>query len=124
MEGATGGGPIRINLIHEIDNIRYICGDVTRLYAEVSNEARKFAVEDTVSINLRLASGAVANIFLTDTAPGNIGYEANTGENLFFYHSPENCYFLLRYRGRDYLSTDEEILLSGPRKSGMAIPPL
>ena len=119
-----GGGPIRINLIHEIDNIRYICGDVTRLYAEVSNEARKFAVEDTVSISLRLAGGAVANIFLTDTAPGNIGYEANTGENLFFYHSPENVLLLLRHRGSDYLSTDEEILLSRPCESGMAIPPL
>jgi predicted dehydrogenase len=94
-----GGGPIRINLIHEIDNIRFICGDIKRLYAEVSNEARKFAVEDTVSISLRLAGGAVANIFLTDTAPGNIGYEANTGENLFFYHSPENCYFYFGTEG-------------------------
>jgi predicted dehydrogenase len=103
-----GGGPIRINLIHEIDNIRYICGDVTRLYAEVSNSARQFPVEDTVSITLRIAGGAVANIFLTDTAPGNIGYEANTGENLFFYHSPENCYY--------YYGTEGVVTFPGMKK--------
>lgn len=94
-----GGGPIRINLIHEIDNIRYICGEITRLYAEVSNEARKFPVEDTVAISLRIAGGAVANIFLTDTAPGDIGYEANTGENLFFYHTDKPCYYYFGTEG-------------------------
>jgi predicted dehydrogenase len=104
-----GGGPIRINLIHEIDNIRYICGDITRLYAEVSNETRKFPVEDTVSISLRLAGGAVGNIFLTDTAPGNIGYEANAGENLFFYQSPGTCYY--------YYGTEGVITFPGMRKS-------
>jgi predicted dehydrogenase len=104
-----GGGPIRINLIHEIDNIRYICGEITRLYAEVANEARKFPVEDTVAISLRVQSGAVANIFLTDTAPGDIGYEANTGENLFFYHTDKPCYY--------YFGTEGVITFPALRKS-------
>ena len=116
-----GGGPIRINLIHEIDNIRYICGDVTRLYAEVSNAARQFPVEDTVSISLRIAGGAVANIFLTDTAPGNIGYEANTGENLFFYHSPRTATTITAQRS-DYLSRDEKFFYRDLCEGGMAIP--
>src|SRR4030043_583760 len=119
---AIGGGPIRINLIHEIDNIRYICGDVTRLYAEVSNEARKFAVEDTVSISLRLASGAVANIFLTDTAPGNIGYEANTGENLFFYHSPETCYYYFGTEGVVTFPRMKKFFYRAPEKAGWHFP--
>ena len=113
-----GGGPIRINLIHEIDNIRYICGDVTRLYAEVSNSARQFPVEDTVSISLRIAGGAVANIFLTDTAPGNIGYEANTGENLFFYQSPQNCYYYYGTEGVVSFPGLKKFFYRDPAKAG------
>jgi len=113
-----GGGPIRINLIHEIDNIRYICGDVTRLYAEVSNAARQFPVEDTVSISLRIAGGAVANIFLTDTAPGNVGYEANTGENLFFYQSPQNCYYYYGTEGVVTFPGMKKFFYRDPAKAG------
>jgi len=113
-----GGGPIRINLIHEIDNIRYICGDVTRLYAEVSNSARQFPVEDTVSISLRIAGGAVANIFLTDTAPGNVGYEANTGENLFFYQSPQNCYYYYGTEGVVTFPGLKKFFYRDPAKAG------
>ena len=117
-----GGGPIRINLIHEIDNIRYICGDITRLYAEVSNEARKFQVEDTVSISLRIKGGAVANIFLSDTVPGNIGYEANTGENLFFYHSPGNCYYYYGTEGMVTFPGMRKLFYRDPAKAGWQYP--
>ncbi|MCX8117050.1 MAG: Gfo/Idh/MocA family oxidoreductase [Desulfobacterota bacterium] len=117
-----GGGPIRINLIHEIDNIRYICGEVKRLYAEVSNEARKFPVEDTVSINLRLDNGAVANIFFTDTAPGNIGYEANTGENPFFYHSPENCYLYYGTEAVIVFPRMKKLFYRDPERTGWQYP--
>jgi len=117
-----GGGPIRINLIHEIDNIRFICGDITRLYAEVSNSARQFPVEDTVSISLRIAGGAVANIFLTDTAPGNIGYEANTGENLFFYHSPKDCYYYYGTEGVVTFPGMRKFFYRDPAKAGWQFP--
>lgn len=117
-----GGGPIRINLIHEIDNIRYICGEVKRLYAEVSNEARKFPVEDTVSINLRLENGAVANIFFTDASPGNIGYEANTGENPFFYHSPENCYIYYGTEGVITFPRMKRLFYRDSEKAGWQYP--
>ncbi len=117
-----GGGPIRINLIHEIDNIRYICGEITRLYAEVSNSARQFQVEDTVSISLRIAGGAVANIFLSDTVPGNIGYEANTGENLFFYHSPGNCYYYYGTEGMVTFPGMRKLFYRDPAKAGWQYP--
>lgn len=109
-------------MIHEIDNIRYICGDVTRLYAEVSNAARQFPVEDTVSISLRIAGGAVANIFLTDTAPGNIGYEANTGENPFFYHSPETCYTYFGTEGVIAFPGMKKFFYRDPAKAGWQYP--
>jgi predicted dehydrogenase len=89
-----GGGPILINAIHEIDNLRYLCGRINRVYAEASNAARKFEVEDSLSVSVKLDSGALASIFMSDAAPSLWAYEATTGENPFFFHSTENCYYI------------------------------
>src|SRR4030042_1332242 len=40
-----GGGPVLINLIHEIDNLRYICGEVEELYALPSHQIMNFPGE-------------------------------------------------------------------------------
>jgi len=87
-----GGGPILMNLIHDIDNLRYICGDVTRVYAEVGHKGRGLKVEDSASIVLRMENGALANVFLSDCVPANTSYEGTTGENPNFFNSPANCY--------------------------------
>lgn len=89
-----GGGPILINTIHEIDNLRYLCGKISRVYAEASNSARNFEVEDSLSVSVKLESGALASIFMSDAAPSLWAYEATTGENPFFFHSTENCYYI------------------------------
>ncbi len=92
---SQGGGPILINLIHDIDNIRYICGEIIRVYAEMSNVVRKFPVEDSVSVALRFEDGAIGSILVSDCVPSMWSYEATTGENAHFFHNPnpENCYY-------------------------------
>lgn len=44
-----GGGPILINLIHDIDLMRHFGGEVTRIYAELGHDARGFEVEDVIA---------------------------------------------------------------------------
>lgn len=90
-----GGGPILINTIHEIDNLRYICGDIERVYAEVSNKTRQFEVEDTVSVSLRFTDGTLASILMSDAAPSLWGYECTMGENPHFYPTKGNIYHFL-----------------------------
>ena len=61
-----GGGPILINLIHEIDNLRYICGEIDEVYAIgtvlVAPDLAKVGDVDTTIVTLHFANGALGVI--------------------------------------------------------------
>ena len=89
-----GGGPLLINLIHDIDCLRFICGDIEEVMAFTSNAVREFEVEDTASISLRFASGALGTLLMSDTAVSPYNWDTAAGQALYFPHQPENAYFL------------------------------
>ena len=76
----VGGGPILINLIHEIDLIRFMFGEVQSLQAVSSNAVRGFAVEDTAAVLLRFHSGAIGTISVSDTAVSPFSWDLASGE--------------------------------------------
>lgn len=90
-----GGGPILINAIHEIDDLRHMVGEIDRVYAEVSSKTRGFEVEDTISISLRFKDGTPASLFMSDAAPSIWAYEVSMGENPFFFPAHEDFYQIL-----------------------------
>ena len=87
-----GGGPILINLIHDIDMLRLWCGEVESAYAETGNAERGFAVEDSDALLLRFQSGVRATITFSDATPSPWGWERASGDNPHTPASGENCY--------------------------------
>ncbi|HSS70048.1 MAG TPA: Gfo/Idh/MocA family oxidoreductase [Casimicrobiaceae bacterium] len=88
-----GGGPILINLIHDIDDLRFVCGEIDQVQAMVSNGVRGFPVEDTAAITLRFAGGALGTVTLSDAVPAPWSWELTTGESPLYPQRPESCYF-------------------------------
>jgi len=96
----SGGGPILINLIHDIDNLRYICGDIEQIFAYSSSAARGFAVEDTVTLSFRFKHGAIGSGVVSDAVPAPWSYELTSGESSAYPHYGEqNCYIFAGTKG-------------------------
>lgn len=95
-----GGGPMLLNMIHEVDNLRALVGEIIAVQAMASSATRGFAVEDTVAINLQFANGALGTFLLSDTAASPRSWEQTSGENLAYAHYPdEDCYAILGTQG-------------------------
>ncbi len=94
----SGGGPILTNLIHDIDCLRWICGEIESVTSQTSNNVRGNNVEDTAAISLKFHNGALGTILLSDAAPSPWAFEASTSENPDFFHMDDCCY---RFMGTD-----------------------
>jgi predicted dehydrogenase len=84
---SPGAGVILINLVHDLDLLRHLCGEVSEVQAMTSSHSRGLVVEDTVSVNLRFDSGAVGSFLASDAGVSPWGWDQSTedsGEFPFF----------------------------------------
>jgi len=94
-----GGGPILLNLIHEIDFLRFTVGEIVAVEAAASNRQRGFAVEDTAAALIEFESGALGTFFISDNAVSPWTTEQGVGESPEFPFSGQSNYRFMGRRG-------------------------
>jgi predicted dehydrogenase len=76
-----GGGPMMLNLIHEVNQLESLIGDITSVQAVSSNATRGFPVEDTAAMVFQFANGELGTFLLSDTAASARPWELTSQEN-------------------------------------------
>jgi predicted dehydrogenase len=90
-----GGGPILLNLVHEVNNLLSLVGDIVRVQAVTSSATRGFPVEDTAAMVFTFAGGALGTFLLSDTAASARSWEQTSRENASYAaYDDEDCYHI------------------------------
>jgi predicted dehydrogenase len=77
----AGGSPVMINLVHDIDILRFVMGEVTATSALRGANLRSTSRIESGAVALAFANGATGTISFADTSPSPWGFEAGIGEN-------------------------------------------
>jgi predicted dehydrogenase len=88
---SAGAGPLLVNLIHEVDLQRAVCGEIDGVQAVSANVGRGFDFDDTAAVLLHFRTGALGTIVISDSTPSPWSWEASVSEGLGLYNA-----------GRDY----------------------
>lgn len=87
----AGGGPVLLNMSHDIDLMRHFCGEIEAVQAFQSRAVRGYAADETTAVSLRFVSGALGTINVSDTVVAPYSWEHTAGENPAYPRSDENC---------------------------------
>lgn len=94
-----GAGPRLMNMIHDIDLLRHLCGEIAAVQAFEDRSIRGNEVDETTVVSLRFAGGALGTLTISDTVVAPWSWEQSSGENAAYPLAGENCYFIAGVRG-------------------------
>lgn len=82
------GGSFLINLIHEIDLLRHLVGEIVAVSALASSAVRGGEVEDSGALTLAFAGGAVGSVVISDAVSGPWSWDLTAGDSPRFPAHP------------------------------------
>ena len=87
--------PVFTNLAHDLDTLRFICGEFECIAAETSNIILGMEKEDAAAMVFKFRSGSLGTFLLSDQTPSPWTWEFATGENIAHPRSFQNaCRFM------------------------------
>lgn len=89
-----GAGPISVNLAHDIDLIRYLCGEVEAVQGHSVPSARGYENEDVAAAVLQFSNGAIGTITVSDSIVAPWSWELTSGEYPIYPPTSESCYWI------------------------------
>jgi len=89
-----GGGPILVNLVHDVDLLRYLLGEPVAIQGMQSSAARGFETEDSAVVNVRFANGSLASMTISDATASPWNWEATAREDPQYRPFDADAYFI------------------------------
>lgn len=91
---SAGAGPISVNLAHDVDLMRHLCGEVDTVQAQSTPSARGFENEDVAGAVLRFCNGAIGTITVSDSIVAPWSWELTSNEYPIYPPTAESCYLI------------------------------
>ncbi len=85
-----GAGPISVNLAHDIDLMRYLCGEVVQVQAQKTLARRGYQNEDVASAVLGFANGAIGTVTVSDSIVSPWSWEFTAQEYPVYPYADES----------------------------------
>ena len=89
-----GAGPILVNLVHDVDLLRYLLGEPVAVQGMQSSAARGFETEDSAVVNVRFADGSLASMTISDATASPWNWEATAREDPQYRPFDADAYFI------------------------------
>ncbi|MEL6211043.1 MAG: Gfo/Idh/MocA family oxidoreductase, partial [Pseudomonadota bacterium] len=93
------GAPVKQNLIHEVDTLRWLFGEVVDVAGFGGNPVRGAGRTESGGAVLRFESGCIVTVAFADTTPTPWGFEAGTGESPAIPHAGQSCLWIAGTEG-------------------------
>ncbi|MGN8247767.1 Gfo/Idh/MocA family protein [Pseudomonas sp. SMV7] len=95
-----GAGFLLTNLIHDLDLLRHLCGEVEQVQAFTRNDVRGYANEDSAAVLLQFANGALGSLTGSDAVAAPWSWELDSGESpVYPRQDGQPCYLLAGTQG-------------------------
>lgn len=95
----NGAGPISVNLVHDVDLMRYFCGEVVGVQAQTTPSVRGFENEDLAAAILRFKNGAIGTVTVSDSVVAPWSWELTAQEYPIYPVTSESCYRIAGSQG-------------------------
>ncbi len=89
-----GAGPISVNLVHDVDLMRHLCGEIASVQAQAQPSQRGFENEDVAAALLRFDNGAIGTITVSDSIVSPWSWEMTSREYPIYPSTSQSCYLL------------------------------
>ena len=88
------GGPVKQNLIHDVDTLRAFFGEIISVVGMGTNIVRNAKRHENGGVVLGFNTGMVATITFSDATPTPWGFEAGTGESPYIPKTNQSSMFI------------------------------
>ncbi|SDJ29903.1 Gfo/Idh/MocA family protein [Aliiruegeria lutimaris] len=89
-----GAGPISVNLVHDVDLMRHLCGEVISVQAQATPSLRGFENEDVAAAVFRFENGGIGTITVSDSIVAPWSWELTSQEYPIYPRTSESCYLI------------------------------